>query len=257
MKALRAGVAVVAGSALTLGAMTVWDSPVLDLREVEVAGNHRVDARDVVAASELSARDHLLRISTSSVASAVERSPWVAQAEVERILPSTVRITVVERTPAAVVAAGPSSWLVDVEGVVLEKVPGGSTNPAGRGGRRLPTVTDLPVSALMPGRHVGVPQYRQVLAILQSLPPALSGRVAIARAPSAERIAVELSDGLVILYGSAQRLGDKTFAIEALTDRAAAEGMPLASIDVRVPTRPAIRPRAGQAAPLFAGLEAR
>jgi cell division protein FtsQ len=245
VKAVRAAVAVISGAALTVGAVNVWDSPVLDLREVEVGGNHRVEARDVAAASELSARDHLLRISTSSVASHVERSPWVARAYVERILPSKVRITVLERTPAAVVVAGPSSWLVDREGVVLEKVAAGGAGPSGGagGGRGLPTVAELPVSALVPGGDVGAPPYRQALAVLKSLPSAVRERVAVVRAPSAERISVELSDGPVILYGGAQRLGDKTFAVEALMERAAAEGMALASIDVRVPTRPAIRPR--------------
>lgn len=242
MRVVRVAVAAVCGAAVTLGASALWDSPVLGLRKVEVGGNHRVEARDVVVASELSARDHLLRISTSSVASHVERSPWVAQARVERILPSRVRITVVERAPAAVVIAGPSSYLVDGEGVVLEKVAGAGTRPFAAG-VRLPVVAELPVEALMPGEHVGPSQYREVLAILRSLPPTVRERVATVRAPSAEGIAIELSDGLVILHGAARQQGDKTFAIQALVEKAASGGTALASIDVRVPTRPAVRLR--------------
>jgi cell division protein FtsQ len=242
MKPLRMAAAVAFGAALTLGGVALWDSPVLDLRTVEVGGNGRVAARDVVVASRLSDRDHLLRISTAEVASSVRRSPWVAQARVERILPSRVRITVVERTPAAVVLAGTTSWFVDGQGVVLEQVPQGTTAPS-FDGARLPVVAELPVEALMPGERVRPPQYRQALAVLGSLPAAVRERVGVVRAPSPDGISIELADGPVILLGSAEALPDKAFAVRALIDKAAADGMTLASIDVRVPARPAVRPR--------------
>ena len=53
----------------------------------------------------------------------------------------------------------------------------------------------------------------------------------------------ELSGGPVILFGAAERLEDKRFALEAVTRTAAADGVTLASIDVRVPERPAALPR--------------
>ncbi|MGH2688396.1 MAG: cell division protein FtsQ/DivIB [Actinomycetota bacterium] len=242
MKPLRVVAAAAAGAALTLGGVAVWDSPVLDLRTVEVGGNTRVEARDVVVASRLSDDDHLLRISTAGVASSVRESPWVSDARVERILPSTVRITVVERSPASVVPVGTASWFVDREGVVLEQVPAGTTAPSFEGDR-LPVVADLPVEAVLPGERLAPPQYRQALTVLHSLPAAVRERVTVVRAPTPDGFTLELSDGPEILFGSAEALRDKVFAVRALMEKAAADGLDLASIDVRVPTRPAARPR--------------
>lgn len=239
---LRGAVALLVLGGLAAGAVALWDSPALDLRRVEVGGNRRVGARDIVVASELSARDHLLRISTAGVAARVERSPWVARAHVERILPSSVRITVVERSPAAVVVVGPSSYLVDGEGVVLEKMTTAAMGATGAPGA-LPVVAELPLQGLVPGRHIPLPQLGQALTILHELPQAMRSRVSLVRAPSVEAIALELSGGPVILFGPAERLGDKRFALEAVASRAAADGMVLASIDVRVPDRPAVLPR--------------
>jgi len=236
---LRGAVALLVVGGLAAGAMALWDSPALDLRRVEVGGNRRVGAHDIVVASDLSARDHLLSISTAGVAARVERNPWVARAHVERILPSSVRITVVERAPAAVVVAGPSRYLVDGEGVVLEKVATGNTGATGG----LPVVADLPLQGLVAGRHVPLAQFGQALTILHALPQAMRDRVSVVRAPSVEGIALELSGGPVILFGAAERLEDKRFALEAVTRTAAADGVTLASIDVRVPERPAALPR--------------
>lgn len=242
MKVLRVALAAVSGAALTLGAVAAWQSPVLGLRTVEVGGNHRVQARDVVVASKLTPRDHLLRVSTSGIASQVRGSPWVAEAKVERILPSKIRITVVERVPAAVVVAGEARYMVDADGMVLEQVESTATAPAYRG-VRLPVVAELPIAALMPGEHVTPVGYRQSLAILDTLPPAIRKQVTVVRAPSSEAIALELSNGPDIAYGAAEAMGDKTFAIRALMERAADESKTIASMDVRVPTRPAIRLR--------------
>lgn len=242
MKAMRAVASALSGAVLAFGGVAAWDSPVFALRRVEVGGNHRVQARDVVVSSDLSHRDHLLRLSTSGIASAVRRSPWVAEARVERILPSKVRITVVERVPAAAVVAGGIRYLVDADGMVLEQVDDAVTTPEHRG-VRLPLVTELPVGALMPGRHVVPAQYRQSLAILGSLPQEIRRRVTVVRAPSTEAITLEVSDGPVIAYGAAEAMGDKTFAIKALMNQAAKDGRGIESIDVRVPTRPALKLR--------------
>ena len=236
---LRGAVALLVVGGLGAGAMALWDSPALDVRRVEVGGNRRVAAHEIVAASGLSTRDHLLGISTAVVAARVERNPWVAKAHVERILASSVRITVVERSPAAVVVAGGSRYLADGEGVVLEKVATGDTGATSR----LPVIAELPLQELVAGRHVPLAQFGQALTILHALPQAMRDRVSVVRAPSVEALALELSGGPVILFGAAERLDDKRFALEAVTRRAAADGVALASIDVRVPERPAALPR--------------
>jgi cell division protein FtsQ len=111
------------------------------------------------------------------------------------------------------------------------------------GGAKLPVIAELPVGSLAPGRRIGLAQYRQALTVLKALPAEMAGRVNLVRAPSTEAITLELAGGPAILFGPAERLGDKRFALEAVTEKATAEGLTLASIDVRVPDRPAALPK--------------
>ncbi len=54
---------------------------------------------------------------------ALEAEPWVKHATVMRLLPSTLRVTVVERVPVAFVRLGRQIGLVDAEGVLLPMAP--------------------------------------------------------------------------------------------------------------------------------------
>ena len=49
----------------------------------------------------------------------LEKIPWIEKATVMRVLPDELRISVVERTPVALVRHGQQIGLVDANGVLL------------------------------------------------------------------------------------------------------------------------------------------
>lgn len=230
MKLLRLIVAAALGAALWQGGARLWRSEALALKQVEVAGNRQVGADAVVSASRLRPGIHLLSISTGGVAVRVESLPWVHTARVERIVPSRVRITVTERQPAVVAVVGGVSYLVDSSGVVLEE--GGADG--------LVRMLEIPPHPVAPGDVIALPQFSQALTILASLPDEIGSEVTAVRAATPDRITLELAGGVAVVYGAAERLQEKNYAILALIE--AREGA-VASIDVRVPRRPAVVPR--------------
>jgi cell division protein FtsQ len=64
--------------------------------------------------------ESLLRVDLEKFRLQLAASPWVAQAELWRVLPSTVRVRIVERKPLAIARFDGQMYLVDAEGMVLD-----------------------------------------------------------------------------------------------------------------------------------------
>lgn len=208
-----------------------WNSSALHLRRVEVAGTVRVAKEDIARASGLRAGAHLLKLPMERISARIERVPRIHSVKIERIIPSTVRVTVTEREPIAEVSVGPRTYLVDSEGVVLEE---GTGQPI--------RVIDLPIEQVAIGERIRLDQYSSALSVARGIEPAVRRRLLRIRAPSVDRISLELDGGLLIVYGAPERMGEKNYAVRTVMEDLAKRGERAASIDVRVPERPAVRP---------------
>lgn len=234
MKVVKLLALVVVAALLYQGAQEVAASRSLRLEHFEVMGNteDRVSTDQVVEASGVRVGDQLVAISTAEVSGRIERLPWVERARVERILPSTLRISIDEREPAFVVDAAQGRFLVDEQGLVLQQ-----------GTDQLVVLTGLPLTSLAAGTRIETPEFDHASRILEALPPELGSRVMALRAPSIDQIQFEIDGGPLIYYGAAEEIELKNHAVMTLManaeDPAAAGGV----IDVRVPSRPSTRAR--------------
>lgn len=225
--------ALVTVASLALLVWTAFWSPLLSVRDVKLTGAQHTTAEEVAAAAGLGSDDNLLLLSADEVVDAARTLPWVADAEVERRLPGTVKVKVVERKPALVVSLGAARWTIDAHGHVLQT---GQSEPG------LPVVGGIEVGAIKPGVDLDAPVMREVLATWRSLPRKLAADVQAIFAPTLERISFTLVDGTQIRYGAAERLDAKNEVLLALRKRLAEEGRLTSYIDVRVPTSPAVGP---------------
>jgi cell division protein FtsQ len=221
--------------ALGLIAAIVWAmffSSLLDVRNIKVVGAEHVDSDEVAEVSGLlSTGQNLLTLATDEVASRVEGLAWVADAEVDRMLPGTVRIRITEREPAMVLSIGAARWTVDAHGVVLE---------AGEVTEGLPVLAGVEVGDISAGIELMTPEAVDALRAYRSMPRSLRAEIVGVFAPTVERISFSLRSGTVVRYGAAEKLADKNEVLRVLLERLASEGRSAAYIDVRVPTSPAI-----------------
>ena len=229
MRRFQIRAAIVAGVALAVW-VALW-SPAFKFRSVEVAGGVHTLPRDVVEAAGLDSSDNLLSLSPERIDTAAESLPWVKSARVQRRLPGTVRVEVVERRPAMVLTAPNGKWTIDSHGRVLAV-----GDPYGG----LPAIASGLPESLTPGDQVSAPQLRAALFAAGSMPSELRRRVEAAFAPTTERITFSLRNGMTIRFGSARRAADKTRVITAILDRLSVTGDRPAYIDVRVPESPAV-----------------
>jgi cell division protein FtsQ len=91
----------------------------LEIREVEVEGIHHVTKPEVVELLALKPGIGLHQVSLESLAERVRTHAWIKEATVERRPPHLLHVTVLERTPAAIIRTGADYWLSDGSGHLL------------------------------------------------------------------------------------------------------------------------------------------
>jgi len=139
------GVALI-GWAVVIGAQHAGPflERVLEIQEVTVTGVRRIDKQEVLNLVKVKPGTPLHHVVLSGIKARVEAHPWIKEATVSRVPFHEVHVSVIERTPAAVVRAGSRNFLSDGEGHVLA--------PLGQGDDgSLPLVTGVDLRGLLRG----------------------------------------------------------------------------------------------------------
>src|SRR6185312_5709887 len=115
------------------------------IENVEVIGREQTDPKALLKAAGLKRGDAILAVSPEVVRQRIESMSWVASAAVERRLPDTVTITIVERKPIALWQHNDKFALIDSKGDNLGPVAdaSASTLPLVVGGDAAPHASAL------------------------------------------------------------------------------------------------------------------
>lgn len=195
----------------------------LPFRWVDVSGPfERVNAEQIRAVVAPAAARGFLLVDLAEVRERALALPWVAQAEVRKIWPDTLVISVRERE---VLGRLGSERLVDVNGNVFAARGAGDT----RG---------LPLLDADPAR---MPQLAEYYRIAQGDIEALGRHIARARLSPRGALELELADGLVVQLGSREQLPRWRRFIASLPQLAALDARPIVAVDLRYTHGYAIR----------------
>jgi cell division protein FtsQ len=91
------------------------------VREVKVAGCKALSENEVIAAAKVPLYKSIFDVEFAPILKRVEALPHVQRAQVSRIFPSTIVITVQERKTLALINNA-GLWPVDAEGIILPKM---------------------------------------------------------------------------------------------------------------------------------------
>ncbi|MEV4755516.1 FtsQ-type POTRA domain-containing protein [Micromonospora sp. NPDC049559] len=195
------------GGVLALAGLAAWvltGTGIFGVREVRVVGAALVTPAEVRAAAAVPDGEPLATVDLAAVGGRVAALAPVARAEVSREWPRTLRIEVVERTPAAAVPQGEHFAVVDAEGVVFSTAP------------RRPDGLPL-VRVANPGRND--PATRAALQVLGVLTPQLREQLAEVVVDGPARIRVQLRGGRTVIWGDATAGETKARAATSLLSR--------------------------------------
>jgi cell division protein FtsQ len=214
--------------ALGLLAWVLWGSPLLAVHTVRVDGVTTLSVDQVRETAGIAQGTPLLRVDVTAARQRVAQLPQVDSVEVSRGWPTTVVITVVERTPVAVVGLPGNRSLVDAHGVLFDTVTGDA--PAGV----------VPLDVADPGPDDA--STRAALGALVSLPRDVRKQVTAASATSAEDVSLTLRGGTVVRWGSADDTPAKAAALAAVLAQIEADALdPADTIDVSTPDAVVLR----------------
>ncbi len=247
-------------------------SPLLQVDTVSVTGATHTRAADVLRAGGLDARPQMINVQPARVAARLAALPWVASARVTRRWPSTIHVSLVERSVVAQIpvespageAPAPGGGrvaLLDATGRVLtlgaepvanlpvlvgESTPAapGTSIDAVAGANGEPSANaEVPVfsSSNPGGAHIQLSPalVSSELAVVAALPPDVRARVAtIGVGPDGSLQATASIPQLTVIFGSGDDLAAKVAALQTVLARVPMGGPE--TLDLRVPNRPAL-----------------
>lgn len=219
----RRTILIIAAALVVLAAIATWVvafSPVFGVRTVTVRGEKDVSVEQILAAADVSHGTPLVRVNTDAAALRIEAIDGIYSARVSTSFPSTLVISVVERTPVGVVQHAGRYVLVDRTGDQY---------------RTVDTAPDhLPVFVVPVGTDARTTG-GAVATVAAALPTKIRGQVASIQALDPRAITLLLTDGRVVAWGSVERSAEKARVLPLLLEQKGHQ------FDVTDPTRPFTR----------------
>lgn len=173
--------------------LSVLTSRAFAVKTVAVRGNQRARTADLLALCSSVLSENIFRADLAKLREEIRRSPWILDASLSRSLPSTIEVTVRERTPAAIVGFEGRVWLIDATGRRLAEYG--------------PDVAefDFPVLTGFEGlpRDEAARRIKTGAGAVEALTAAMPGfakTVSEVDLSEVDRIAVRPSDGSPVLY---------------------------------------------------------
>lgn len=115
----------IVGALLALGTFkgisAALSLPQLRVQHVAIKGAEKLSSGEIETLVEGLRGDHVLTANLDAYRALLMQSPWVGNASLRRVLPSTVEIAITERRPMGLARLDGRLFLVDASGVVIEE----------------------------------------------------------------------------------------------------------------------------------------
>jgi cell division protein FtsQ len=217
--------------AVAAGALAfVATYPSFDPKHISVSGNGRVGKQEILARAAVAPHTTIWLQNTGAMARRIAAIPYVDNARVSRIPPSTIRIVVTERTPFAVLRSGYDAAVVDRSLRVLEPATTESV---------LPIFDVEPGIALTPGTFVRSSEADALRAAYETMTSRRMTPVQLGF-DGYGGLVVTMHGGLRLMLGSQSDLPRKLTLAEAILAQIVTRRRRVAAIDLRAPTAPVL-----------------
>jgi hypothetical protein len=154
----------------------VYENRSFAIQKVEIQTDGVISPEQIRRWSAIKANENLLALDLARVKRDLELVPMIRAVSVERILPSTVRIRVVEREPVAQINIPRSRpdggiemvvFQVDPEGYVMVPLdPRQRAVPLSETDDSLPVISGINLTEVQPGRKIDSPQMQAALRLI-------------------------------------------------------------------------------------------
>lgn len=200
---------------------SVVTSPLLRVRDIVVQGTQRLDASSIEEALQPEVGRLIAFVDQGDVASRLQSFALIQSISLTSELPSTLVVTITERSPLGVEQTDSGWMLFDAAGVPIETV---ADRPDG--------YPEFQVSAVSED-DVG---FRSAVSVYQSLPEAVRTQVSIVSAHTQDDVELTLSSGVIVVWGDAEESDFKGQVLDAVLKQAPGA----TKIDLSAPKLPVV-----------------
>lgn len=119
-------------------------TPYLKIKEITIEGGRRVGSKEVIDIAGVKIGENILAVDLKAIRRRIEKLPWVREAVVKRVLPHSLKVSIKERVPFALINLDSTLYIIDDGGVVFKKADY-------RDGVDLPIITGVRMEGLLDG----------------------------------------------------------------------------------------------------------
>jgi cell division protein FtsQ len=211
-------------AAVAAGGWWLLQSPLLRIQEVTVEGTRLLDPEDVAAAAGLRGAS-ILFPNTGGARQRIESEPMVKSVTFERDWPRGMRVIVQERRPWGFWEARGQRYVIDEDGVVLERVLPDEGAPVIR---QLDATQDLEA-----GDRVDSDAVSLARQLVEAAPQRLGLAVTAVEYRDQDGLTAVFDGGLRVTFGDGSDFDYKMAALKALLEQTQQQGVEVSTVDLR------------------------
>lgn len=220
---VRLGIIVAVIAALVAGWVVLYNSDAFAIEEVRVTGVEHLTSDEMSQLANVPENTTLLRVDTETIRNRLLKNAWVQDAEVKRVFPHTLEISVTERTIGAVVEVPTSDgksvklWAISTDHVWLMPIPDKDSEAAKTTSSKIYEdaesalrITDVPYGTEASIGSVCTDEnVNNALDIVSGMTTELADHVVTVSAAGPEETTLILDNGIEIAFGKAENIRDK------------------------------------------------
>lgn len=181
-------------------------APFFNIQEITCTGNEKLSAEEIIRASTIGKGRNIYRTSLSIAQERIEKLPYIHTAELKRVFPNGIAITVTESTIAGFMKTGDVYIYIDKYGTVLEHRDVPPEPPAME-------ITNSEINQYTVGEQFGTKTPEKAPFIISALQEiansGLADTATLLDIPDIENMTITLNNQLQIVVGNSQELNYK------------------------------------------------
>lgn len=223
-----------AGLALAVSALALWafhraqSDARFAVKTIEVSGATHTSREALSAVTSAFVGVNLFKIDIARVQAGLRALPWVLRVDIEKKLPDTLRIRVVERTPWALVHSAGTLRYAGEDGVAFAPLSPSAGDP------------DLPL--IVTSDPAGLKRCVQLVRDLSRRDPLMYSRISEVRPVSPNSFALYDRDLGTVIYADAEGLSEKWRTLYAVANAERFERAGIEYADLRFADRIVLKP---------------
>lgn len=139
----------------------VFNSKYCNIKEVIIKGNNYLSKEEVYSRSHINLGENIFRLDINQSIDFLKQEPWIKEAEIKRIIPNRIIISIEERRPSVIIGIEEGFFLADKEGRILSTVNMEEDF-------KLPLITGLKDKQVGVGSIILDPEFNDALEVINS-----------------------------------------------------------------------------------------